>query len=824
MSRTAAPLAVARWAWRLFRKELRQQALIFALLTVAVAAAVALSSIAYNTAPTGRDDFGSANGRFVLRGDDPQLASNLSAARSTFGITEEIWHEYDPIPGSVMTLDLRAQDSYGPFSSSLILLRSGALPHSASEVALTRRAAMLYDVEVGGTVRLAGVDERVVGIVENPRKLSDMFALYAPGSFQQADSVSLLVHSTSEKMREFQRGHDGIQSRSEPEEDVAARSATGVLALTTIVMLLVALVASASFTAIGHRRLRQLGMFAVTGATPRHIRLVMIFNGAILGVAAGISGVVLGMIGFAVAAPFLESSANHRISSLDVPLWVLIAVVVLSTATATAAAWWPARMLSKLSIMMALRARSPQPKAAHRSALFGLILCAAGITALANADIGVVHHSRNDTRPYLVVFGVLANVVGVLLSSPLLVRLLGRIGSRAPIGMRIAFRDLSRYQARSAAAVASIALALGVSMAIIVVSATQSVGADSGNLSGKQMLIQFRGNGPMISVATPEQVNDMQTSIDRLTKSWPDGVVTPLEAVLAPDEVSKGSGFIGPDSETVGVTSKVTLTVGRAVDKGSFTDAGNIVVATPEVARRFGLDLSNTSVDFFTVPTGDLYLMGANVKRGQEPQKLADSQRTVLSAMSKYTSLPQVFMTPAAVQRMGLKTQTLGWLVDSASTVTDSQLKDFRDLARSNGLTIETRDNQHSLAELRMGASAAGLLLALGILAMTVGLIRAEGARDARLLVATGAPRSVRRTINATTAATLALGGVVLGVVMAYAGLMAAYAHRLHILRSHIPVEYLLVEVVGVPLIAALCGWLLVSRQSETLGRTVLDS
>ena len=45
-----------------------------------------------------------------------------------------------------------------------------------------------------------------------------------------------------------------------------------------------------------------------------------------------------------------------------------------------------------------------------------------------------------------------------------------------------------------------------------------------------------------------------------------------------------------------------------------------------------------------------------------------------------------------------------------------------------------------------MQAAAAAILLALGILAMTVGLIRSETAGDLRTLTAAGATSRIRRT------------------------------------------------------------------------------
>ena len=101
-----------------------------------------------------------------------------------------------------------------------------------------------------------------------------------------------------------------------------------------------------------------------------------------------------------------------------------------------------------------------------------------------------------------------------------------------------------------------------------------------------------------------------------------------------------------------------------------------------------------------------------------------------------------------------------------------------RHLAALAGLTIVTRDDQRSLVVGRLGAAGAGVLLALGVLAMTVGLIRREAASDLRILVAAGATGNVRRMLTAATAGGLALAGVVLGLGGAYLGLVAAYDSR----------------------------------------------
>src|SRR5208283_1692411 len=109
-----------------------------------------------------------------------------------------------------------------------------------------------------------------------------------------------------------------------------------------------------------------------------------------------------------------------------------------------------------------------------------------------------------------------------------------------------------------------------------------------------------------------------------------------------------------------------------------------------------------------------------------------------------------------------------GWLIQAPHPPTAAQITDARLTAAAAGLTIETKNSAPSSAEILNWATVFGIALALGILAMSVGLIRSETARDLRTLTATGASSATRRELTAVTAFALALGGAVLGTVAAY--------------------------------------------------------
>jgi len=65
-------------------------------------------------------------------------------------------------------------------------------------------------------------------------------------------------------------------------------------------------------------------------------------------------------------------------------------------------------------------------------------------------------------------------------------------------------------------------------------------------------------------------------------------------------------------------------------------------------------------------------------------------------------------------------------------------------------------------------ATIFGMVLALGVLAMSIGLVRSETASDLRTLTATGASGTARRTLTAATAGALAVTGAVTGTAGAY--------------------------------------------------------
>jgi len=132
---------------------------------------------------------------------------------------------------------------------------------------------------------------------------------------------------------------------------------------------------------------------------------------------------------------------------------------------------------------------------------------------------------------------------------------------------------------------------------------------------------------------------------------------------------------------------------------------------------------------------------------------------------------------------------------------------------------LEIASGGPDLGVIADGGTAFGIVIALSVLAASVGLIRSETAPDLRTLTATGASTSTRRTITATTAAALGLLGAVLGMAFAVvAGLVWAHG-SLSAMFGDLPLADVLILLARLPLVATAGGWLLAGREREVIAR-----
>ena len=204
-------------------------------------------------------------------------------------------------------------------------------------------------------------------------------------------------------------------------------------------------------------------------------------------------------------------------------------------------------------------------------------------------------------------------------------------------------------------------------------------------------------------------------------------------------------------------------------------------------------------------------------------QCLAHPAIQTISRLPGGTSAPNTVVTEFAVSKYHLQTQLSGWLIQAPAPLTVTQIKAARQVALAYGVTAETKSGNPDLGEFTDGATALGIVIALSVLAMSVGLIRSETARDLRTLTAAGASGATRRTITAATAAALGLLGAILGMAAAVAAGIAWAHGSLSAMFGDVPLTGVLLLLIGLPLIAAAGGWLLAGREPPLIARQPIE-
>ena len=835
--------AVLRWGWRLFRREWRQQLLILGLLTVAVAATIWGASVVTNAQlpNAGYATFGTAAALVTLPGTDPQLAAGIAAIQNHWGPADLIENQ-DIATGSTRPVQLRAENPHGHYNSPLLSLVSGTYPAGPGQVALTSQVATLYDTHVGGTWQAAGTTWRVTGIVQDPSNLADEFALVAPGQVPHPSQVIMLLGSPAVQ-HAISNGNatlPGIPAAATVTPPNAMSGgispATGILVVEVLGLVFIGLVSVAGFSVMAQRRLRALGMLSAIGATERNLRLVMIANGLVIGVTGALAGAVLGFAAWFAYVPTLQQATGHVVDAANLP-WRAIAIgAVLAIATSVLASRRPAKTMAAVPVVAALSGRPAPPKAVHRSALPGVIVFAVGVACL--AFTGGWTGAGGGSHALFLLVGLVATIVGILLLAPLAVSVLAAgAGPRLPVAIRIALRDLVRYRARSGAALAATTFAVFLAMLICVVASIKAenpLNWMGPNLSSSQLIVYVQ---PQIGGAGPvKQLSNAQlTSLGRQVDSYAAGVHA--QPVLPLDVAGASLVQMGTQQHNNFAGTPVN-------DVAHFT--GTVYVATPQLLAMSGIKASQISPGtvILTVRPGlgglpHLNMSwggpggqpgpgggpggGGNLSCTPSNDCLPNPVIQTIGALPDGTSAPNTVITDHAVSRYHMSLSLDGWLIQAPGPLTAAQINTARQLALAYGVTVETKSGALGLGEITDGVTALGIVIALGVLAMSVGLIRSETARDLRTLTATGASARTRRMITAATAAALALLGAVLGIAGAVIAGLAWTHSSPSATFSDVLVSDILILLIGLPLIAAGAGWLLAGREPEAIARQPLD-
>jgi putative ABC transport system permease protein len=827
--------AVVRWAWRLFCREWRQQFLILALIVVAVVATIVGSAVATNTPQPKNFGFGTAADSATFSSLSASARTEIANLKRRFGPVEVIENETISIPGSINTFQLRAQDPHGPFGGPMLALISGHYPASADEVAVTSGVASAFHLKVGDTWSVGGAERLVVGIVENPQSLLDEFALVVPGQVKTPTQVVALFDapgvSPSSIAPEVQTPASVAQSNPLNPETIS-------LAALVLGMLLIALVSVGGFTVLAQRRLRSIGMLESTGATDRHVRLVVRANGTVVGLVGAVVGLVLGLVVWLAYRPSLEQSVHHLIGVFALPWVVVAAAMVLAVVATFFAASRPARAITRVPIVAALSGRPAPPRQVHRSAIPGIV-CLVGAFLLLGYSGGTNSGNGSGGAPELVL-GIVILIPGLVLLAPFFLSVGARLAGRAPIATRLALRDLARYRARSGSALA--AISVGVLAAVIVMLAASArygnvLDYAGPNLASNELALHANTPPPAGTVIrTPNGRVRIQKASSSATAATPQQLAAYAEAIAR----GLGAQLIALETPDAGLNAT----------QGGRSWNGQIYVATPQLLRAFGIKASeiDPNADVLSSRPGlsgvsrITFTYGSNNDNafsnpGSGPPSqsrcsaatdcLASPVIQEVGALPTGTSAPNTVITQHAMKEFHIRANTTDWLVQGTQAFSASQISSAQLAASTTQLLVESKNDQPTSFAVITWATVFGIVIALGVLGMSVGLIRSETASDLRTLAATGASSYTRRTLSAVTAGALGFLGALLGTVGGYVALIGwLRGNSLNggiASLGNVPVGDLLFILLGMPAFAALVAWLFAGREPTAMAHQPIE-
>jgi putative ABC transport system permease protein len=823
----AARRALLHWGLRLLRREWKQRVIIVVLIAVATAAMIGGTNVASATpgAPNA-GIYGTSSTLVILDGDTPRLAADVTTITTTYGEASVVYDQTLPT-GIAGGADLRAQDPNAPYTKVLLALDSGGYPTRAGQVAVTQGLAQLYGLRIGTSWRLpgGGAARTVTGIVEDPSNLNDQFALVAPGQLGRPTQVRIFL-GVSALSTAVSNGGDIIPasaSVSYPKpQDNPLGPADVVLIVSVLGLVFIGLVASAAFTVMAQRRQRALGLLSSLGATEGDVRFVLIVDGAIGGLLGAIIGTAIGFAGWFWYYPHLEIATAHRTDPLDLSWATLIIGVILAIGTAVIAAAWPGRAVSKVPTVAAISGRIQPPQRVSRSIRRGLIWGAAGLLALFAS--GGWSGGQSGSERLLVPAGLIACVISCALVAPFFVDVLSRLAARAPLATRLALRDLERYRSRSGAALAAVSFAIFLAVIITIIASVRfddALDYAAPNLTSNQLIVYTPGNDPAQS--QPGQFVPAAKLAAAIATRLHAPAPLEIDLAISPRVAEQGSPT---ENQSAGLVSST----GRGF-------SGQMFVATPALLRVFGIGQSqvNPAADLLTVRAGLADAGGLELVSGSyfglPPNAppcpvgdcIANPVIQTISALPSGAHAPNTVITERAVRTLGLRTVPVGWFIQSRAALTAAQINAARQDALAVGTTIETKSGQLSLGQISEYATIGGLAIALGVLALTVGLIRGETAADLRTLTAAGAGARVRRALTGVTAGALALLGAVLAAVAACLASLAWAHSSLTATFGNVPWADIGLLVIGMPLIAAAVGWLLGGREPAAVARRPLE-
>lgn len=761
-------------------------------------------------------------------------------------------------------VELRTSD---PAVRGKLGLVDGAYPHGEGEVVATEHFLESAGLGVGSRTTLSGPGRTytITGSVELPGDL-DKSALYAdPGAViapwkaaagrdekivpPYPGDMTWLVRSPTgagiswpDVLRANEKGvlvlSRQVALDPPPDSEVpllaheamsftesSAELSAAVVTVVAMAVLEIVLLAGPAFAVGARRSRRQLGLVGTCGGDRSQVRAVVLAGGLVLGAVGAVTGVAAGIGLTVLFRPMIEGWTGSRFGELDIRPWELLGIAVIGLVTGVLAALAPAVVAGRQSVLESLTGRRGTRRSSRILPLVG------GVALTGGVAVAVYGGTTGDTR--FVAGGSVVAELGVLACIPVIVGLLGRLGTRLPLSPRMALRDAARNRGRTAPAVAAVMAAVAGTVAIatyttsvqaehdydrlrsltpgtVALVASEPAAADQlplARAAAERNLAVSGGRADVRRVwagsdCTVYYEDENSCGTLELVKPTGKGHSCPLqgagarklaeglsaqehkELMSSPacvDEYTTAQALTTGDSDiAVGDASLLRSYVG--LDDPAAADA--LAAGTPVL-----LNSAYAQDGRVTLKAVHTYNERDKENRRLHPGKAeATTDRLkVYVAPAKYAATPgiRMILPQRTADRLGLHTADYGTVYTVAHTPTDaeSQAVSAAFTRAGDGIYLQIENPMERNDEdviLLFLALFAGVVT-LGAAAITTGLAKADAEADLTTLSAVGAPPGVRRSLSGFQCLVVALTGVLLGTA---AGVVPAVALRLVDLRE----------------------------------------
>nr|WSW68148.1 FtsX-like permease family protein [Streptomyces sp. NBC_00995] len=753
-----------------------------------------------------------------------------------------------------------------PMARGKVDLVEGEYPRGAGEMVATRPFLESSGLHIGSrtTVNSAGRTYTITGVVEQPTDLKAQLLYADPGAviapWQAAsdrDEKVLPPNTGSTEWLVKGAGRGGVDwgdvlaankagalvvSRQvvldpPPDSEVpmagsmdnyssndSAEASAAAVTVVAMALLEIVLLAGPAFAVGARRSRRQLGLVGTCGGDRRHVRAVVLSGGLVLGAVGAVTGVAAGLLLTMVFRPMIEEWAGQRFGSLVLKPVELLVIAVLGLVTGLLAAFAPAIVAARQSVLESLTGRRGVRRSSRVLPTVGACVLALGIA------VAVLGGTRGEST--LVAGGSVVAEIGLLACIPVIVGLLGRLGRRLPLSPRMALRDAARNRGRTAPAVAAVMAAVAGSVAIatymssslaesdqdympmlargtMVLSSTDAKTAERlplARASVEQNMAVTGGHADFSRVWAGSDCNVYYAEENgcgtmELVKPTGEGHTCPLNTKGAKELAAS----LSPEEHRRMMRSPAC--VDEYISSGSFSsEANNIVVGGPELLRTYVKLDDPAAAAALTAGTpvllnqayandGEVTLKAVHTYNAKDeknrklhpgPARRSTDRLKVYVADARYAGTPgiRMILPQRTAKRLGLHTQPGGSVYAVPHPPSDAEQQRVAaaiDQA-GGGLWLQAEhgpDNRMSTVLLILTLFAG--VVTLGAAAITTGLAKADAEADLTTLSAVGAPPRVRRTLSGFQCVVVALTGVLLGTA---AGLVPAVALRLVDLRN----------------------------------------